>query len=244
MKRPLIIAHRGASDYAHENTLEAFDLAWKQGADGIEGDFILTKNMQVICFHDLDGTRLLNKAVSTKSLTLKEIRELSQALTKPFYIPTLAEVLAIVPKNKKIFIEVKSGSKIVPYLKEVIAQPGLSDDQVAIISFRREVIRESKKLMPGIKACWIRNFRRARKTGLLKPDLASVFKVLGEINADGLSTNQRYVDTGFVKTLNERNYEHHCWTVNTPERAQEIARTDCGSITTNDPLSLVKVFKC
>ena len=243
LKKPLIIAHRGASDYAHENTLEAFQLAWEQGADGIEGDFILTSDKEVICFHDLDGERLLNKCVSTKSLSLKEIRALSQALKKPFHIPTLAEVLAIVPQNKKIFIEVKHGSKIVSHLRQIINESGLGDDQVSIISFRREVIRESKKLMPRIQASWIRNFRRSRSTGLLKPSMASVFEVLQEINSDGLSTNQRYVDKSFVQIINEAGYEHHCWTVNEVERAQEVTRTACVSITTNDPLSLVEQLR-
>lgn len=50
----LIVAHRGASEDAPENTLPAFELAWEQGADAIEGDFHLTADGHVICLHDKD----------------------------------------------------------------------------------------------------------------------------------------------------------------------------------------------
>ena len=50
--QPAIVAHRGASHDAPENTLEAFDLAWQQGADIIEGDFQLTADGEIVCYHD------------------------------------------------------------------------------------------------------------------------------------------------------------------------------------------------
>ena len=48
----LIVAHRGASHDAPENTLSAFLLAWEQGADAVEGDFLLTRDGQIVCIHD------------------------------------------------------------------------------------------------------------------------------------------------------------------------------------------------
>ena len=50
--KPMIVAHRGASFDAPENTLPAFELARKQKADAIEGDFLLTKDKQIVCIHD------------------------------------------------------------------------------------------------------------------------------------------------------------------------------------------------
>ena len=63
---PFLVAHRGASHDAPENTLPAFELAWKQGADAIEGDFHLTKDGKIVCLHDYDtkrvsGTKLVAK---------------------------------------------------------------------------------------------------------------------------------------------------------------------------------------
>lgn len=53
----LLIAHRGASRDAPENTLAAFDLAWQQGADGIEADFRLTGDGRIVCLHDASTGR-------------------------------------------------------------------------------------------------------------------------------------------------------------------------------------------
>ena len=52
-----LIAHRGASHDAPENTLAAFRLAWEQGADGIEGDFRLSRDGEIICLHDATTRR-------------------------------------------------------------------------------------------------------------------------------------------------------------------------------------------
>ena len=56
--RPQVVAHRGASHDAPENTLAAFELAWQQGADAIEGDFFLTKDGKIVCTHDKVTGRL------------------------------------------------------------------------------------------------------------------------------------------------------------------------------------------
>ena len=58
--KPLIIAHRGASGEAPENTMAAFKLAWELGADGIEGDFQLTRDGHIVAIHDKD-TNEVNK---------------------------------------------------------------------------------------------------------------------------------------------------------------------------------------
>ena len=92
----MIIAHRGASAAAPENTLEAFELAWRQNADAIEGDFHLTKDREIVCHHD-PGIR--GRPIS--HLNLEEIRDL-----KP-EVPTLGEVLNTVPPGKHSILEIK-----------------------------------------------------------------------------------------------------------------------------------------
>ena len=56
-----IVAHRGASELAPENTLPAFELAWQLGADAIEGDFLLSKDGHIVCIHDSDTKKLAGK---------------------------------------------------------------------------------------------------------------------------------------------------------------------------------------
>lgn len=242
MKRINIIAHRGASVSAMENTLEAFNKAWEEGADGIEADFMLSADKQIICFHDLNGRRLLGKPLRIKSQTLATLRNLSENAQPPFYLPTLKEVMATVPAHKKFYIELKSGAHIVPFLYRELREGPLAMQQLMIISFHKAVIRELKKKMPDVKACWIRQFRRSQKTGEIQPNLKDLKMILKEIGADGLSSNQKYVTKALVQDLNNAGFEHHCWTVDDPQRALLIAQTGCQSITSNTPEKLAQLF--
>ena len=72
----VIVAHRGASFDAPENTLAAFRLAWQQGADAIEGDFYLSKDNQIVCIHDADTKRTAVVSRQVAESTLAELREL------------------------------------------------------------------------------------------------------------------------------------------------------------------------
>ena len=116
-----IIAHRGASFDAPENTLSSFRLAWEQGADGIEGDFMLTSDGQIACFHDLDGQRLAGDPVVVKNSTLAKLQALDVGRWKGDRwrgerVPTLRDVLAIVPAGRKVVFELKDGPAIVSHL--------------------------------------------------------------------------------------------------------------------------------
>jgi glycerophosphoryl diester phosphodiesterase len=62
VKRPLLIAHRGASGYAPEHTLAAYRIAIEQGADFVEQDLQLTKDSVLVCIHDADLARTTNVA--------------------------------------------------------------------------------------------------------------------------------------------------------------------------------------
>ena len=72
-----IFAHRGASAYAPENTMEAFELAAKQGADGIELDVHVTKDGEVVVTHDEKIDRVSNGNGFIKDMTLRELKRLS-----------------------------------------------------------------------------------------------------------------------------------------------------------------------
>src|SRR6185437_14586759 len=75
-RHPFVVAHRGASASLPEHTLAAYDLALREGADGVECDVRLTRDGHLVCVHDrkLDRTSTGDGLVSTK--TLAEMREL------------------------------------------------------------------------------------------------------------------------------------------------------------------------
>lgn len=72
----LIVAHRGASYDAPENTLAAFRLAFEKDADGIEGDFYLTSDNRIVCIHDSDTERVAGKKLIVAKSTLAELKQL------------------------------------------------------------------------------------------------------------------------------------------------------------------------
>ncbi len=117
LQAQVIVGHRGASFDAPENTIAAFKLAWEQQADGIEGDFYITKDKQVVCIHDADTKRTAGKKLVVAESTLTELRELEYGKWKDAKfagepIPTFEEVLKVVPSGKLFVIELKVGPDI------------------------------------------------------------------------------------------------------------------------------------
>jgi glycerophosphoryl diester phosphodiesterase len=122
MKRPLIIAHRGASGEFPENTIQAFWEAIKQNADIVELDVQLTLDDQVVVFHDKGVERIFeirsDKAI--RDYKLKELKKLDAGswFDKSFSdikIPTLEEVISGLPQNASLIIEIKGNEEKLIY---------------------------------------------------------------------------------------------------------------------------------
>src|SRR5687767_15370020 len=106
-----IIAHRGASYDAPENTMAAFRLGWEQQADANELDIYLTKDGKIILLHDKAIKRTTGVEGRPEELTLEELRKLDAGSWKgPKWagekLPLLDEVLATIPAGKRVFIEI------------------------------------------------------------------------------------------------------------------------------------------
>ena len=241
-EEPLIVAHRGASRQAPENTLPAFNLAWKQGADAIEGDFLLTSDGQIVCIHDKDTRRVAGKKLVVAQSTLAELRQLDVGsyrgpAFKGTRMPTIAEVFATVPKNKKIYIEIKCGTEIIPALLESIKKSGLKNDQIVVICFQHKVIQALKAKAPQFKANWLSSIKKDR-SGKLIPSLESIFATLNQIKADGFSSSKNLIDETTIRAIMDKGYEHHVWTVDDERTAKRFMQWGTKSITTNVPGSL------
>jgi glycerophosphoryl diester phosphodiesterase len=246
----LIIAHRGASHDAPENTLAAFTLAIEQKADGFEADFYLTKDGQVICLHDSDTKRVAGKKLPVKEAAFEELRALDVGSWKgPQWkgerMPTLQEILAAVPEGKKIFIELKSSREVVGPMAKVLAASKLRPEQVTVISFHADAIAESKKQLPHIKALWLCGMKKKRD-GTPPPTAAQVAATLKRIGADGLDAEgaPEYFNAAFIERLQKLGCrEFHVWTIDDPKVAQFYAGLGAASITTNRPHWLRKEMR-
>lgn len=236
---PLIIAHRGASKDAPENTIPAFELAWEQGADAIEGDFHLSKDGEIVCIHDKSTLKVSGERRVVRRSTLAELRELevgryhSDAYAGTL-IPTIAEVFATIPLGKKFYIEIKSGPAIVPKLIEEIEEAGLEESQITVISFKESVIRALKVKAPQYTAYWLSGFKKT-PSGDMKPTAKAILKTLKRIKADGFSSSKTGIDESVIKEVKANGYEYHVWTVDDVDTARRFIDWGAQSITTNVP---------
>lgn len=241
-----IVAHRGASADAPENTLAAFNLAWAQGADGIEGDFYLTSDGQIVCIHDKDTERTAGKKLSVAESTLEELRQLEYGSWKAEefrgeQLPTLRQVLACVPDGKLMVIELKTGPEIVPKLKKDLAASQLEDDQILIISFQQDTIAACKEQLPGLRAHWLTSYKQDRATGAWHPSAEQIAETIRSCEADGLGTqgNREVVDADFIAQLRQRGLqEFHVWTIDSAEDARYYQQLGAIGITTNHPATI------
>ncbi len=240
-----IVAHRGASLDAPENTLASFRLAFEQHADAIEGDFFLTKDEQIVCIHDAKTKRTSGEEHLVAASTLEELRGLDVGVWKaPRFkgekIPTLAEVLQVVPDGKQIYIEIKSGPEIVPHLVPVLKGSGLRPEQTIVISFNAQVIAATREKLPHIKAFWLSGFNQNKDTKAYEPTVDSLFQTLRETHAQGLDVqaHREIVTADFVKRLRDVQLEFHIWTVNDPADARHFQQLGVDSITTDRPAFL------
>lgn len=239
-----IVAHRGASFDAPENTLSAFRLAWQQKADVIEGDFYLTKDEKIVCIHDKTTKRVAPKQTerSVAGSTLAELRTLNVGSWKhPRFanekIPLLEEVLATVPKGKRIFVEIKCGPEIIPHLKRQLAASSLTPQQIVIICFQKDVVTRSRREMPEYKASWLTSYKQSSDKRGWKPTRNEVLQALKTTAATGLGTNGNLnvIDQDFVDAVREVGREFHVWTVNDPDSARKFQTLKVDSITTDRP---------
>ncbi|NRU22051.1 glycerophosphoryl diester phosphodiesterase [Clostridium beijerinckii] len=149
-----IWAHRGASEYAPENTLEAFELAVAQGADGVELDVQLTKDGELVVIHDETIDRTSNGRGNVIEYTLKELKNFNFNCSNPNYvyaeIPTLKEVYELLkPTNLIINVELKTGIIFYEGIEEKVLKLSKDmdfEDRVIYSSFNHYTIKKIKEL--------------------------------------------------------------------------------------------------
>ncbi len=158
---PRIVAHRGASDAAPENTLSAFNRAWEMGVECVELDVHVTKDGQVVVMHDATTKRIGGRDRTIAEQTLAELRELDVGEWKgPAFrgekIPTLADVLTTIPKGRTLFVEIKSGPETIPAIADAIkrADPRPRGAKLALQGFDAKTLVAFAMAVPGAPAFW------------------------------------------------------------------------------------------
>ena len=232
----MIIAHRGISLDLPENSLSAFNASWAVGVDGIEGDFHLTRDGSIVCIHDDNTSKVCNKNLVICNSTLQELKELNLQCEGKNHlnikIPTLTEVLKTVPSGKKIFIEIKCGVEILSPLVKELSRSKINSNQVVIISFDRQVVKELKEMAPEYKALLLYSYEEGR-------EVSSLINEMFDIKADGIGTDNE-LSKEFVEKVIISGLEYHSWTIDNADTANQLISWGSNSITTNEPELLIQ----
>ncbi|HEY1068204.1 MAG TPA: glycerophosphodiester phosphodiesterase [Pirellulales bacterium] len=235
-----IVAHRGASYDAPENTVSSVKLAWEQQADASEFDVYLSKDGKIVVLHDANLKRTAGVDRKVTELTAAELHALDAGKWKNERfigepVPTLDEVLATVPAGKRVFIEVKCGPEIVPELDRVLKATPLKPEQIAIISFSADVVAASKKARPDLKAFWIVSIKP--KDGQKPATAESLIERSKTIQADGLdlSATREVLTPEFGRKVKDAGLELYVWTVNDADLARAMIAAGAQGITTDRP---------
>ncbi len=228
-----IWAHRGASGYAPENTLDAFELAVRQKADGVELDVQLTKDGELAVIHDETIDRVWDGTGAVAGYTLPELKAFHPNKTFSRYpdakIPTLREVYDLL-KNTELTVNVELKTSVIfyPGIEEKVlretAQMGM-EERVWYSSFNHYTLKKIKALNPRAK------------TGMLYGDgiyrAADYASLLGVDALHPALYHLQYPD--LAEDCRKKGLKVHVWTVNEPSQIQGALRWGVDAVITNYP---------
>lgn len=236
-----VIAHRGASAYAPENTLAAFRKAVELGADILELDIHQSKDSQLVVIHDGTVDRTTNGKGSVRDLGIAELRQFDAgSWFSPAFaaerIPTLEEVFAAVPDSTILLIELKGSSEKYPGIeRRVVDLIHRRDAEHRLImkSFDAKVLERLRGLDPAIPRL------RIIVTEIPFLGLIVGHKLeFGTVLDDSVQYIQRHwfgLSKGFIQEAHERGYKVFVWDVNDRDRMEEMILKGIDGIETDHP---------
>ncbi len=239
MQKPLIIAHRGESFDAPENTMAAIKLAWERDAEAVEIDIQLTKDNELVVIHDTDTKRLTGIDKKIKDQTLEELKKLDVGSWKDITfkderIPTLKEVLSTVPEGKRLIVEIKSGPETVTILKSAINQFSLAKEQIEIIGFDLETMIQARNEFPENKVLWLLDLDYNWHSRIFEPSIAKGIDEAKNNKLDGLNVwAGKMLSKNRIDQIHDAGLLAYCWTVNEIDKAHELSEWGIDAITTD-----------
>ncbi len=243
MKKPLILAHRGARREAPENTLAAFAKAKDMGADGVELDVLLSKDRQLVVTHNENLEEFTGRRDSVKNMTLQELRQLDfgshySTEFRGEKIPSLAEVFELLRGKMIINVEMK-GKNIFDDGRETLLLQLIRDfnieEQIWISSFNIFALRRLMKIAPHIKRGYLFYEKQdpfSKKGGwdfFVKPQSWNISRGL--------------IDHSTIETIHQKNRECWIWTVNDEKEAETFSQAGADVIITDEPRKFITLQK-
>ena len=237
----LVVAHRGASTRAPENTMEAFRLGVEAGADAIELDVHLTADGQLAVIHDETLDRTTDRTGPVAARTMDEVREADAGAEfagpegdfpfrgRGLTVPTLPEVLAWLPEGVGLVVEIKARAAADAVVDAVRDHPARAGGRLAVISFDEHAIERVRELDRDIKTGYLLVPTQAIEPALVwatEHGHTGVFPWEGDLGLDPLPLLAQAKAFG---------REIGCYVVNDPERMQHLAALGLWGFVTDVP---------
>lgn len=249
-RNPIVVAHRGASGYAPENTMAAIKKAITMGVDMIEIDVQLSKDNEVVLMHDLTVDRTTNGKGKVRDLYLEEIKKLDAGkwFSSEFSgekVPTLEEVIQAINGQCKLLIEVKRvkskkleiENKIVQLINKYNAY-----NWCIVQSFETQVIKNIQALDKSIECHKLVTMNISvlplHIDSRIKTGTIYKYKNVQSINPYFKMLNKRK-----VKKIHSYGQKVITWTVNEPEDMKRMIEMGVDGIITNYPDRLIQLLK-
>jgi glycerophosphoryl diester phosphodiesterase len=254
MKWPLIIAHRGASALAPENTLAAFRRAVADGAEGIEFDVRLAKDGEPVVFHDASLKRLTGAKERVAQLTAAELgrvdvgswfnnrrrKELANDDFSRETIPTLGRTLELLGDFPGlIYLELKCRESEIEQLARAVAEVIAGSrllSRIIVKSFQLEAIPAIKKLCPEVKTA-----------ALFAPQIMTILRkekrlvnIACELGAEMVSVHFSLATRQLMKKAEKRGLPVTIWTADNPRWVRRAFDLGLYAVITNHPARLLK----
>ena len=238
----VVVAHRGASQRAPENTMEAYRLAVELGADAVELDVHLTVDGELAVIHDETLQRTTDRTGLVAGMTMDAIRQADAGAAfaptggddRPFagkglFVPTLGEVLAWLPDGIGLVIEIKARAAADAVVDAVRGHAVRSEDRLSVISFDEVAIERVRALDPEIRTGYLLvpsqpiepALRWATEHGHL-----GVHPWEGDLGIDPLP---------ILAQAHAYGREVGCYVLNDPERMQHLAACGLWGFVTDRP---------
>jgi glycerophosphoryl diester phosphodiesterase len=236
-QRPLVYGHRGARARAPENTIEAFELALSEGADGIELDVRMTADGELVVLHDGHVQLEAGRVVPVHRLSLAQVKSL--ALRSGTLVPTLSEVLTWHHARGKLTnVEIKGD---VPHARwlgrktaECIRDHGTTG--LLLSSFHPGLVWQMARLLPDVPIALLVEAGR----------LGAVQRALGgwkRLGASGVHPERRLLDAIYLRPFIEAGALVNTWTVNDPAEALCLSALGVDGIVTDRPLEILAALQ-
>ncbi len=241
-----VIAHRGASADAPENTVAAAELAWQQGADALELDVHLSLDGRPMVIHDATTARTTGVDLAVARTHSWDLRRLDAGRFKGERfagerIPFLHEMLRTAPEGRRVFVEIKSGPETVGAIASAMRDSGRLD-RCVVISFSLDVCVEAKKALPDTPVLWLRGTVLDPATKAPQPHDPAWIRTVREKGLDGLDLHWAGITPEFARACADADVPLYAWTVNDPDEARRLHSLGVRGITTDVPARILEAL--